>query len=575
MSYQNTNPKMNHQAGNVLFVADLPEDCSEEDLMNVFKQHHLTVCKVTNRMAKSFALAHFESPEWAEKARNDLNGIKVEAKYSKSKIPKPIRLCRWETKQSISERKEDDYKKNLLVKNLSKDISAVMIWNTFKQYGDIRSSKLAIDYQGVSKGYAYVTYYDTYSAERAKELLNNKEMYGKSLQIDFLMPGMRKAIKKNNIYVKHIPTENFTDDDLRKLFETYGELISVMIVPDGPNQEKNKGFGFVCFKNPEDAEKAQRDLNGKKLWEALPSLYVSFAMKKEERHEHLIRQREELLKSSYKQTIFCKIKEGVLINSNDDLISEIMLYLTKCFGESYTPRSLKPKIETRNAFITMNSPVEVQTLIGFVNNLSKTSPVNLYFNQYKSRMERLQAMNQMKKYNEFGMDQGMGMQMNNPNMQMQMKPPSYKNYNDFGGMNMNMNPNMNMMNMNMNMNNYMNPGSIQQQPRYQNYNNFDQPMSNPMVNEMNLMNLNNQMGQMNLNQVNQFQMNQIQHENEDDLKGEILDKIYTKAYEAFNDDAPKITGMIAELSLNDLNILISDEMRLQEVLKSAYNQLHN
>ncbi len=560
MSYPN---KMNYQAGNVLFVADLPEDCSEEDLMNVFKQHRLTVCKVTNKMGKSFALAHFENPEWAEKARNDLNGIKVEAKYSKSKIPKPIRLCRWETKQSISERKEDDYKKNLLVKNLSKDISAVMLWNTFKQFGDIRSSKLAIDYQGVSKGYAYVTYYDVFSSERAKELLNNKEILGKALQIDFLMPGMRKPIKKNNIYVKHLPTENFSNDDLRKLFENYGELISVMTVPDGLNSDKNKGFGFVCFKNPEDAEKSQRDLNSKKFWEELPPLYVSFAMKKEERHEHLIRQREELVKSSYKQTVFCKVKEGAIINSNDDLINEIMLYLTKCFGDSYTPRSLKPKIETRNAFITMNSPIEVQTLIGFVNNLSKTVPVNLYFNQYKSRFERLQTMNQMKKYNDFGMEQGMN-QMN-PNIPMQMKGPMYKNYNEFG---------MNQINPTMNMN-YMNPNPMQ--PRYQNYNNFDQQMNNQMVNDMGMMNnLNNQMGQMNINQMNQLQMNNpMQFENEDDLKGEILDKIYSKAYESFLDDAPKITGMIAELSLNDLKILISDEMRLQEVLKSAYNQLHN
>lgn len=556
MNQGNFNVKVNQQANNVLFVADLPEETSEEDIIGIFKDHHLKVSKVTSRLGKSFALAHFENNEWAEKARNDLNGMKFIPKYSTSKVGKPIRLCRWETKQSISERRDDDYKKNLLVKNLSKDMSAVQLWNTFRVYGDVRSCKLSVDFQGLSKGFGYITYYNAVDSENARNILNNKELNGKPLIIDFLLPGIRRAIRKNNIYVKHFPTENFTDQDLINVFSTYGEVTSVMIVKDQNDPQKNKGFGFVCFKSSEEAEKAQKTLNGQKLWENLVPLYVSFAMKKEERLEHLQKQKEELIRNSHKMTLFCKIKDGIPINSNEEYIQLIMNYLSLCFGNNYVPKSLKPRVESRNAFITMNSPNEVNLFVGFITNLSKTAPVNLYFNQYKSKIERLQAANQMKNYNNFDGTQKMQyMQMDG------QKPNQYNNYNDFTG------------------NSIPNPYMLQQQHQQmmshgalKNYNNFDE--FNPQVQ---MQNMQMQMGNnqfMNNPQIIHQHQQQSQMDSEEE-KGQILDFIYNIVCKVYEADAPKITGMIAELSLADLKILTNESGKLDEVIKSAYNQLHS
>jgi len=105
--------------------------------------------------------------------------------------------------------------------------------------------------------------------------------------VNFLEHGRRAEKQKNNIYVKHIPKDNFTDDDLVKLFETFGEIISAVVLKD--TEYKSKGFGFVCFARPEDADAACKKLKDKQIWEDkdLPALYVNFAMTKSERLEHL------------------------------------------------------------------------------------------------------------------------------------------------------------------------------------------------------------------------------------------------------------------------------------------------
>ena len=56
--------------------------------------------------------------------------------------------------------------------------------------------------------------------------------------------------KFTNVYVKNFG-EDFTDEDMKKLFEPFGEIQSmkVMRTEDG----KSRGFGFVSFSEPESA----------------------------------------------------------------------------------------------------------------------------------------------------------------------------------------------------------------------------------------------------------------------------------------------------------------------------------
>ena len=67
------------------------------------------------------------------------------------------------------------------------------------------------------------------------------------------------------LYVGSIPF-NATEDSLRELFSSIGEVESVRIITDA-DTGRSKGFGFVEMSSEEDAKKAIEQLNGKTFME--------------------------------------------------------------------------------------------------------------------------------------------------------------------------------------------------------------------------------------------------------------------------------------------------------------------
>jgi RNA recognition motif-containing protein len=72
---------------------------------------------------------------------------------------------------------------------------------------------------------------------------------------------MNQTNKK--LYVGSLPY-SVTEDQLRELFATYGEVASVRIITDKFTGQ-SKGFGFVEMVNGDDAQKAIEALNGSQL----------------------------------------------------------------------------------------------------------------------------------------------------------------------------------------------------------------------------------------------------------------------------------------------------------------------
>ncbi len=71
-----------------------------------------------------------------------------------------------------------------------------------------------------------------------------------------------------NLYVGNLDY-NLNDDDLKKLFEEFGDVKSAKIIID-KETNTSKGFGFVEMENKEDAKKAlerlnSREINGKRI----------------------------------------------------------------------------------------------------------------------------------------------------------------------------------------------------------------------------------------------------------------------------------------------------------------------
>ena len=67
-----------------------------------------------------------------------------------------------------------------------------------------------------------------------------------------------------NIYIANLHSA-IQDDDLRTLFERYGEVSSAKIINDRETGE-SRGFGFVEMPNDEEAKNAIETLNGA-TWE--------------------------------------------------------------------------------------------------------------------------------------------------------------------------------------------------------------------------------------------------------------------------------------------------------------------
>jgi RNA recognition motif-containing protein len=66
-----------------------------------------------------------------------------------------------------------------------------------------------------------------------------------------------------NIHVGNL-SYNVTEDDLRTLFSSFGEVAVVNIIKERSSGQ-SKGFGFVEMLNNSEADKAMKALNGSKL----------------------------------------------------------------------------------------------------------------------------------------------------------------------------------------------------------------------------------------------------------------------------------------------------------------------
>ena len=550
-----------------LFAADLPDGTCEEDLYGFFNGYKMISSKVISNINKTYAFVSFETKNDAERARRELNGVTIQAKYASSinKVSKPVRLCRYESRNLLS---NIDPRCNLLVKNLSPQVSAHLLFNTFIKYGDVSSSKLMVDIMGQSKGFGFISYYRWEDSENALKNLNNTELGGKTIKINYLEKGRHRTVKRNNIYVKEIPKKNFSDKELIELFNKFGKINSAIVLKD--EKGESKGFGFVCFEKPEDAEKAQKEMNGKKIFDDVENkLYVSFALKKAERKEELIKMKEKLFKESQKMTIYAKIQDDEKIKTEEDFNKRIMEYLKKILGQDYKPKLVKVRMEQKNAFITMNNKEEAKQFIKKFQELVEDKN-DIYFNTYKSKLERINAQLKFKNYNNFSETgsnvpsssssmrggggrvfkdyNNFGPQPMMPNQPQLSNPrnqgrPQYKNYNDFSNMN------------NMNLNSQFN--QLTQPKKFVNYNNFD---DNNMVNTDIIFD--------NTYQELKRKMDKIEGIKEQEQAG---DFIFELAEAMYKDEAGKITGMILEYDLDRvINMIMNDPMELKKQINSGH-----
>ena len=90
-----------------------------------------------------------------------------------------------------------------------------------------------------------------------------------------------------NVYVGNLPW-SISEDELRKMFEEFGQVTSAAIVMDRVTN-KSRGFGFVEMADDKEAQAAINGLNGKSIDER--TLTVNEARPRTERRDNFRRDR--------------------------------------------------------------------------------------------------------------------------------------------------------------------------------------------------------------------------------------------------------------------------------------------
>jgi hypothetical protein len=162
----------------------------------------------------------------------------------------------------------------------------------------------------------------------------------------------------------------------------------------------------------------------------------------------------------------------------------------------------------------------------------------------------------------------------NPIVQQQMLAMVNQNKKKFNNrMNNNMRQQMTPMNYQNNFNNFPNKNNFNDS-RNENYRNKNDP---EYIDQRNLQNLNPSQLQSQFNKppINMYGPNMLNSKEQEDLINEIADSIYEIVCAKYPNEASKITGMIKEKGYEKMNMLLSKQEDLNEIIDKAYEMINN
>lgn len=326
--------------GNI-FVKSLHPDVSHKELQDTFSLFgNILSCKVAldaDGKSKGYGYVHFETEEAAKAATDRMEEIEICGQKCEVQI--------FQKKQHPTRANWT----NLFVKNVPTHLTEGDLRAMFEEFGEVSSLKLMVYSEedvakdeasskphglkaGASKGFGFVAYTEHEHAAAAAEAMNGKVLpdpdtaarkaaakaraaaageaptetdesddaettrvlfVGRAQKKDERQRELKKKFQilreKNlqsftgvNLYVKNLD-DTLDDKSLDDAFKKFGTITSgrIMRNPDGTS----KGFGFVCFSSPEEANAASQEMNNKVL-NGKP-IYVALAQRKEQRREML------------------------------------------------------------------------------------------------------------------------------------------------------------------------------------------------------------------------------------------------------------------------------------------------
>ena len=286
-------------AGNV-FIKNLDETIDNKALHDTFVAFGAIVsCKVAvdeTGKSRGYGFVHYETTEAAEEAISQVNGMMLADKvvFVGKYVPKRERQAKIdEVKSKFT---------NLYVKNLPLETTEEDFKELFAKYGTVTSAVIqpnTVDVDGKQLKFGFVNFEDHDAAKEALEKLHDSKYKDETLYVtraqkkgereeelrkSYEAQKYEKTLKYQgvNLYIKNLD-DDMDEDKLQAEFANYGTITSCKIMKD--DKATSRGFGFVCFSNPDEATKAVTEMNGKMIGQK--PLYVSLAQRKDVRKQQL------------------------------------------------------------------------------------------------------------------------------------------------------------------------------------------------------------------------------------------------------------------------------------------------
>ncbi|KAG8491417.1 hypothetical protein CXB51_014653 [Gossypium anomalum] len=152
--------------------------------------------------------------------------------------------------------------RSVYVGNIHPQVTEPLLQEVFLSTGPIEGCKLI---KKDKSSYGFVDYFDRRSAALAIVTLNGRHLFGQPIKVNWAYASSQREDTSghHNIFVGDLSPE-VTDATLFACFSVYSSCSDARVMWD-QKTGRSRGFGFVSFRNQQEAQSAINDLNGKWL----------------------------------------------------------------------------------------------------------------------------------------------------------------------------------------------------------------------------------------------------------------------------------------------------------------------
>ncbi|XP_037495244.1 oligouridylate-binding protein 1 isoform X2 [Jatropha curcas] len=154
------------------------------------------------------------------------------------------------------------YPKHIYVGNIHVNVTEKLLAEVFSTAGPLAGCKLI---RKDKSSYGFIDYHDRPSAALAIMTLHGRQLYGQALKVNWAYANSQREDTSGHfhIFVGDLSPE-VTDATLFACFSVYSSCSDARVMWDHKSG-RSKGYGFVSFRNQQDAQSAINDLTGKWL----------------------------------------------------------------------------------------------------------------------------------------------------------------------------------------------------------------------------------------------------------------------------------------------------------------------